>query len=736
MILKKNIKINDNLYNFINNEVLKDINIEEDKFWNGFSDIVDIYYPKNIYLLKKRKDLQNKINKWHKENKSKNIELEEYKNFLKDIDYLVEEGPNFKITTSNIDEEISTICGPQLVVPITNARFAINAVNARWGSLYDALYGTDAIGEAPKGGAYDKERGDKVVKFAKSHLDKFAPLKQANWIDVNNIEIKDNKVILGNAKSGNIEFVHTEQLLGWKKSLDGELTELILSKNNLRCRIIINKNDVIGKNDAANIADILIESAISTILDCEDSVATVDADDKILAYKNWLGLIKGNLESNFLKNNENIKRVLNKDVSFTGVDQKEKILKGRSLMLIRNVGHLMTTPAILNEDGNEIGEGIMDAIITTLIATHDFSKKDNKNSNYNSIYIVKPKMHGPEEVKFTDELFSEIEKLLDLPNSTIKIGIMDEERRTSINLKECIRAAQSRVAFINTGFLDRTGDEIHTGMQAGSFIKKADMKNAPWITSYEKRNVSIGLECGLKGKAQIGKGMWAMPDLMAEMMKQKINHPKSGANCAWVPSPTAATLHALHYHDVDVKEVQEKIISSASSSTLSDLLTLPLLKGENLSDIDIAREIENNAQGILGYVVRWIDQGIGCSKVPDINNIGLMEDRATCRISSQALANWIEHGIVSKDQVLKAFDKMAKVVDKQNAGDEKYITMSGNENSIAFKAAKELVFDGINQPSGYTEPILHKRVEHWHGPFVGNFWVVDPCAKRGAKTQI
>ena len=709
MILKKNIKINDNLYNFINNEVLKDINIEEDKFWNGFSDIVDIYYPKNIYLLKKRQDLQNKINKWHKENKSKNIELEEYNNFLKDIDYIVEEGPNFKITTSNIDEEISTICGPQLVVPITNARFAINAVNARWGSLYDALYGTDAIGEAPKGGAYDKERGDKVVKFAKSHLDKFAPLKQANWIDVNNIEIKDNKVILGNAKSGNIEFVHTEQLLGWKKSLDGELTELILSKNNLRCRIIINKNDVIGKNDAANIADILIESAISTILDCEDSVATVDADDKILAYKNWLGLIKGNLESNFLKNNENIKRVLNKDVSFTGVDQKEKILKGRSLMLIRNVGHLMTTPAILNEESNEIGEGIMDAIITTLIATHDFSKKDNKNSNYNSIYIVKPKMHGPEEVKFTDELFSEIEKLLDLPNSTIKIGIMDEERRTSINLKECIRAAQSRVAFINTGFLDRTGDEIHTGMQAGSFIKKADMKNAPWITSYEKRNVSIGLECGLKGKAQIGKGMWAMPDLMAEMMKQKINHPKSGANCAWVPSPTAATLHALHYHDVDVKEVQEKIISSASSGTLNDLLTLPLLKGENLSDIDIAREIENNAQGILGYVVRWIDQGIGCSKVPDINNIGLMEDRATCRISSQALANWIEHGIVSKDQVLKAFDKMAKVVDKQNAGDEKYITMSGNENSIAFKAAKELVFDGINQPSGYTEPILHKR---------------------------
>ena len=645
----------------------------------------------------------------HKENKSKNIEIEEYKNFLKDIDYIVKEGPNFKISTSNIDEEISTICGPQLVVPITNARFAINAVNARWGSLYDALYGTDAIGEAPKGRGYDRERGDKVVQFAKSHLDKFAPLQESKWIDVNNIHIKNNKVVLSSSKIDNIDLVNNDQLLGWKTSENGELTELILSKNNLRCRILINKDDVIGKNDIANISDILMESAVSTILDCEDSVATVDADDKILAYQNWLGLIKGSLESNFLKNNKNIKRVLNKDLSFTGIDQKKKILKGRALMLIRNVGHLMTTPAILNKDDKEIGEGIMYAVITTLIATYDFIKKENKNSAYNSIYIVKPKMHGPEEVKFTDDLFSHIEDLLELPNSTIKIGIMDEERRTSINLKECIRAAQSRVAFINTGFLDRTGDEIHTGMQAGSFMKKNDMKNAPWISSYEKRNVSIGLECGLKGKAQIGKGMWAMPDLMAEMMKQKISHPKSGANCAWVPSPTAATLHALHYHEVDVKNVQEKILSSDSSGTLDDLLTLPLLKGENLSESGIAREIENNVQGILGYVVRWIDQGIGCSKVPDINNIGLMEDRATCRISSQALANWIENGMVSKDQVLKAFDKMAKVVDEQNRNDEKYIPMSDNENSIAFKAAKELVFDGINQPSGYTEPILHKR---------------------------
>ena len=487
------------------------------------------------------------------------------------------------------------------------------------------------------------------------------------------------------------------------------ISELILSKNNLHCRILINTNDAIGKHDPANIADILIESAISTILDCEDSVATVDAEDKILAYKNWLGLVKGDLQAEFKKGNQVITRILNEDIKFTTVKGSEEFLKTRSLMLIRNVGHLMTTPAILTKDNEEIGEGIMDAIITTLIATYDFKKQANKNSEHQSIYIVKPKMHGPEEVSFTDELFSAVENLLDLPNSTIKIGIMDEERRTSVNLKECIRAAKSRVAFINTGFLDRTGDEIHTAMQAGSFLKKADMKNAPWILSYENRNVKIGLDCGLQGKAQIGKGMWAMPDLMGEMMKQKIGHPRSGANCAWVPSPTAATLHALHYHEVNVKEVQNNILENKLTGSLDDLLTLPLLKGQNLSEDDIMREVENNTQGILGYVVRWVDQGIGCSKVLDINNIGLMEDRATCRISSQALANWIEHGIVSKDQVLKAFNKMAKVVDEQNANDVKYIPMTNNDNSIAFKAAKDLVFDGVNQPSGYTEPILHRR---------------------------
>ena len=709
MIEKKNIKVNPKLLDFIDNEVLKDLNINFESFWNGFSDIVDVYFPQNINLLNKRKNLQDKINNWHKKNKSKDFNLNEYKKFLIDINYIVEEGPEFKIRTSNVDEEISTICGPQLVVPITNARFALNAVNARWGSLYDALYGTDALGEMPEGNVYDPERGRKVVKFAKSHLDKFAPLDNAKWDEIKSIKLNNNKIILSNSNNTNINLKKTNQIIGWILSEDSSIRELILSKNKLHCRIIINKNDPIGKNDSAHISDILVESAISTILDCEDSVATVDADDKILAYKNWLGLVKGNLTTEFKKNNQNIKRILNKDIKFTLTNTKDSFLKGRSLMLIRNVGHLMTTPAILTKDNKEIGEGIMDAIITTLIATYDFKKTENKNSEFNSIYIVKPKIHGPEEVQFTDQLFTAIEKLLNLTINTIKIGIMDEERRTSLNLKECIRAAESRVAFINTGFLDRTGDEIHTSMQAGPFLKKTDMKNANWISAYENRNVYIGLQCGLKGKAQIGKGMWAMPDLMNEMIKKKIGHPKSGANCAWVPSPTAATLHALHYHEVNVKEVQEVIHDNGLTGSIDDLLTLPLLKGKNLSDEEIGREVENNTQGILGYVVRWIDQGIGCSKVPDINNVGLMEDRATCRISSQALVNWMEHGIISKDQVLKSLVKMAKVVDKQNAYDKNYIPMTNNNKSIAFEAAKELIFDGVNQPSGYTEPILHRK---------------------------
>ena len=709
MIEQKNIKIDINLFNFINSEVLNGLNISIEDFWNGFSDIVDIYYKKNNDLLDHRKDLQTKINEWHIRHKSQDIDLKEYKKFLEEINYIVNEGPDFKITTSNVDKEISTICGPQLVVPITNARFALNAVNARWGSFYDALYGTDALGDMPEGKSYNSERGERVVKFAKSHLDKFAPLLNASWNDINKIQLIENNLILSSTNNSNISLENNDQIIGWRINEESILSELILKKNNLHCRILINPNDSIGKNDIANIADILVESAISTILDCEDSVATVDAEDKILAYRNWLGLVKGDLQTEFKKNNQVVSRTLNEDIKFISNKGSEEILKTRSLMLIRNVGHLMTTPAILTKNNQEIGEGIMDAIITTLIATYDFKKQNNKNSEHNSIYIVKPKMHGPEEVQFTDELFSAVENLLDLPNSTIKIGIMDEERRTSVNLKECIRAAKSRVAFINTGFLDRTGDEIHTGMQAGSFLKKADMKNAPWISSYENRNVKIGLDCGLQGKAQIGKGMWAMPDLMGEMMKQKIGHPKSGANCAWVPSPTAATLHALHYHEVDVKEIQNNILKNELTGSLDDLLTLPLLKGQNLSENEIMREVENNTQGILGYVVRWVDQGIGCSKVLDINNIGLMEDRATCRISSQALSNWIEHGIVSKDQVTNAFTKMAKVVDEQNANDTNYIPMTNNDNSIAFKAAKDLVFEGVNQPSGYTEPILHRR---------------------------
>jgi malate synthase len=709
MIEHKNIKIDPSLYNFINTEVLNELNISSEYFWNGFSDIVDIYYKKNNDLLNIRKNLQSKINDWHIANKSKEINLKEYKKFLKEINYIVKEGPEFKITTSNVDKEISTICGPQLVVPITNARFALNAVNARWGSFYDALYGTDALGDMPEGNNYDPERGKRVVKFAKSHLDKFAPLLNSSWSEINKIQLIENNLILSSPNNSNINLENNDQIIGWRINEESILSELILKKNNLHCRILINPNDSIGKNDIANITDILIESAISTILDCEDSVATVDAEDKILAYRNWLGLVKGDLRTEFKKNNQVVSRTLNEDIKFISNKGSEEFLKTRSLMLIRNVGHLMTTPAILTKGNQEIGEGVMDAIITTLIATYDFKKTTNKNSEHQSIYIVKPKMHGPEEVSFTDKLFSAIENLLDLPNSTIKIGIMDEERRTSVNLKECIRAAKSRLAFINTGFLDRTGDEIHTAMQAGSFLKKADMKNAPWISSYEKRNVKIGLDCGLQGKAQIGKGMWAMPDLMEEMIKQKIVHPKSGANCAWVPSPTAATLHALHYHEVDVKKIQNNILENKLVESLDDLLTLPLLKGQNLSEDEIMREVENNTQGILGYVVRWVDQGIGCSKVLDINNIGLMEDRATCRISSQALANWIEHGIVSKDQVLKAFNKMAKIVDDQNSNDTKYIPMADNDNSIAFKAAKDLVFDGVNQPSGYTEPILHRR---------------------------
>ena len=709
MIKKNNLNINKKFYNFVNEKILPGTAIEIDKFWSDFSNIVDEFDPINKNLLKRRLELQSKLNKWYEQNKGKEINNSDYKKFLLEIGYLIKEGNDFKIDTKNVDPEIATICGPQLVVPITNARYAINAINSRWGSFYDALYGTNALGNLPTTKEYDSKRGDRVVKFARKHLDKIAPLNLSSWSNISSINYINNKISFGILKNNTTKLLNENQIAGIRLNEEKELSELVLTINNLHCRILIDKKNIIGKSDPAGISDIIFESAISSILDCEDSVATVDEHDKILAYENWLGLMKGDLESQFKKNNKIIKRVLSQDIQIQTLDGKEETLKGRSLMLVRNVGHLMTTPIILNQDNMEIGEGIMDGVITSLIAIHDLKKSSNKNSIHNSIYIVKPKMHGPEEVEFTVKLFESIEKILDLPINTIKVGIMDEERRTSINLKECIRAAKSRLAFINTGFLDRTGDEIHTSMLAGTFITKSDMKNAAWIKSYEDRNVDIGLACGLKGKAQIGKGMWAMPDLMMEMLEQKISHPKAGANCSWVPSPTAATLHAMHYHYVNVFDVQDKISKIGKRGTLDDLITLPLLNKKNLSEEEINKEIENNAQGILGYVVRWIDQGIGCSKVLDINNVGLMEDRATCRISSQAIANWIANGLISKEQALRVLKKMALVVDKQNIGDKNYIPMSPSYNTIAFQAVVELVFDGINQPSGYTEPILHKR---------------------------
>ena len=705
-----NIHIDKILYNFLNLEVIPGTGIDINDFWKGFSDLINELDPINKKLLLKRKSIQEEIDKWHKNNANKVHDQISYEQFLKKIKYIIPEGPNFKIDTINIDPEISTISGPQLVVPITNSRYAINAVNARWGSLYDAVYGTDVLGNLPFSDTYDETRGLKVIEYSKSHLDKFAPLNNSKWNQIIEIRLENNNFKFFLDKETYVTLSDIKQIVGYRLDDNKNLCELLLIKNNLHARIVINPNTPVGKKDIANISDIILESAVSVILDCEDSVATVDTDDKILAYRNWLGLMKGNIESNFIKNKKSINRKLNNDIEIINLSSKRYFIKSRALMLIRNVGHLMTTQSILNKQKIEIGEGIMDAVITSLISIHDIKKNiGNRNSHFGSIYIVKPKMHGPEEVSFTDSLFGYVEKILKLPLNTLKIGIMDEERRTSVNLKECIRAAKSRVAFINTGFLDRTGDEIHTSMHAGPFIKKGDMKNCKWIQSYENRNVEIGLMCGLKDKAQIGKGMWAMPDLMSEMIKQKISHPKSGANCAWVPSPTAATLHAMHYHIVNVKEIQDKISKRIKKEGLNNLLSLPLLYGKNLSESDINSEIENNIQSILGYVVRWIDQGVGCSKVLDINNIGLMEDRATCRISSQALSNWLLHGIISKDQVIQTLKKMASVVDKQNLNDNKYIPMSPTFDTLAFHSVYDLIFDGINQPSGYTEPILHSR---------------------------
>jgi len=710
MIIKFELKIEPDLHNFINLEVLPNTGIKEIFFWEKFSNLIKDLTPINNTLLDKREAIQLKLDNWYKKKSTTNITFDEYKKFLLEIRYLIEEGDDFIINTNNVDDEISKISGPQLVVPITNSRYALNAVNARWGSLYDAVYGTNILGDLPTKLNYDPKRGEKVISYAKNHLDRIAPLKEKKWSQIIKIKFENHQIKFYLSNDVFTVLENNNQIAGLRFYDNKEIKELILVINNLHCRIVFNSHSLIGKTDPANISDIILESAISSILDCEDSVSTVDAQDKILAYKNLLGLMKGDLEAEFIKDSKKIKRILNDDIEITTLEGDVKKLKGRSLMLIRNVGHLMKTPAILNIRNDEIGEGLMDGVITSLIAIHDVPKREvNKNSTYNSIYIVKPKMHGPEEVAFSVLLFTRIEEMLNLPNNTIKIGIMDEERRTSVNLKECIRAAKSRVAFINTGFLDRTGDEIHTSMYAGPFLPKGEIKNSKWIKSYEDRNVHIGLKCGLQGRAQIGKGMWAMPDLMLQMIEQKITHPKAGANCAWVPSPTAATLHALHYHFINVQEIQNNIAKEGKGGTLEDLLTLPLLNRKNLSDDEINFEIENNAQGILGYVVRWVDQGIGCSKVPDINNIGLMEDRATCRISSQALSNWLKHGVVSKDRILKAFKKMALVVDKQNLDDPKYIPMAPSYDTIAFNASIDLVFEGLSQPSGYTEPILHRR---------------------------
>ena len=715
VIDKNGLKISLVLFDFINNEVLPGTNIKSDDFWNKFEKVVHELSPINKNLLKKREIIQKKIDEWHKNNKGQDLDKKKYLTFLKSISYITEEKENFKIETSNVDEEIASLAGPQLVVPVDNARYALNAANARWGSLYDALYGTDVI-SGSRGKGYNEERGKKVIKYVKNFLDETAPLSNSSWQNVSKIEIRDEDVIFIADNKENV-LKNKNQFTGYNGEKSNP-SSILIKNNNLHIDILIDSNHMIGKSDKASISDVVVESALSTIIDNEDSVAAVDGEDKVKCYRNWLGLMKGDLTANMEKNGKKFVRKLNSNRNYISKNGKKISLHGRALLLNRNVGHLMTNPAIILKDGSEIPEGIMDAFVSTLCALHDF--KNKKNSRTGSVYIVKPKMHGPEEVEFTNLLFGKVEEALGIKQYSIKVGIMDEERRTTVNLKECIRQVKKRIVFINTGFLDRTGDEMHTSFEAGPMIFKGEMKKSTWLNTYENWNVEVGLDCGFSGKAQIGKGMWAMPDQMANMMEQKIGHPKSGANCAWVPSPTAATLHSLHYHKVNVFKEQDKI-KSRNRAKLNDILEIPKADRPNWSTDDINRELENNAQGIIGYVVRWIDQGVGCSKVPDINNIGLMEDRATLRISSQHIANWLHHGICTNDQVMKIMKKMATIVDEQNekdpaynrSGRSAYKKMSDNfENSIAFAAACELVFKGRVQPSGYTEPLLHqKRLE-------------------------
>ena len=710
-IAKGSLSVSIKLDEFLTSEVLPDLNITSDHFWQSLEAIVQEFGPRNRELLGLRETIQQKIDDWHLSNKGQTHDFESYKSFLKEIGYLTEDKGEFTIETQNVDPEIAAIAGPQLVVPVMNARFALNAANARWGSLYDALYGTDMISEddgATRAGAYNPVRGDKVIAFAKNFLDEHFPLTQGSYNDVSSFSLADNSLSIGTVSGELTSLKDAAQFQGYQGSAENP-SGILLKNNNLHAEIQIDPSHSVGATDKAGIKDVLLESAVTTIQDCEDSVAAVDGEDKVEVYRNWLGLMKGDLKETFIKGGSEMTRSLNLDREYLSPNGSQFSVPGRSLMLVRNVGHLMTNPAILDQDGLEIPEGILDAMFTICIAMHDLNGTGPiKNSRAGSIYIVKPKMHGPDEVQFTCDLFSAVEKALGMKHLSAKVGIMDEERRTTVNLKECIRVAKDRVIFINTGFLDRTGDEIHTSMEAGPMIPKAEMKQQPWIIAYEDWNVDSGLETGFMGKAQIGKGMWPMPDEMLNMYKIKTMHPESGANCAWVPSPTGATLHAMHYHQILVSDQQEKH-SNRPKASLDDILTIPLMTDpSSLSNEAIQNELDNNAQGILGYVVRWIDQGVGCSKVPDINNVGLMEDRATCRISSQHITNWLHHGICSQEQVIETMKRMAVIVDQQNSGDPQYQSMSPSYDGIAFEAACNLAIEGRTQPSGYTEPILHE----------------------------